>query len=91
MFIGGGQGYVGVNDQEEESNFYRYYEESAVDLLALAYYRYERNLYDLSVECPRILSETLNAQDRARSLEIVTWLFLPGSSIDMAHKSGRLL
>jgi spectinomycin phosphotransferase len=90
MFIGGGQGYVGVNDQEEEAHFYRYYDLSGVDPLAMAYYRYERNLYDLSVECPRIFSETLNAQDRARSLEIVTWLFLPGSSIDMAHKSGRL-
>jgi len=91
MFIGGGQGYVGVDDQEEEAHFYRYYDRSAVDPLAMAYYRYERNLYDLSVECPRIFSRTLNAQDRARSLEIVTWLFLPGSSIDMAHKSGRLL
>ena len=90
MFIGGGQGYVGVNDQEEEAHFYRYYDLSAVDPLAMAYYRYERNLYDLSVECPRIFSRILNAQDRARSLEIVTWLFLPGSSIDMAHKSGRL-
>ena len=91
MFIGGGQGYVGVSDQEEETHFYHYYNPSAVDPLAMAYYRYERNLYDLSVECPRILSTTLNAQDRARSLEIVTWLFLPGSSIDMAHKSGRIL
>jgi spectinomycin phosphotransferase len=90
MFIGGGQGYVGVDDQEEEASFYRYYDRSAVDPLAMAYYRYERNLMDLSVECPRILSRTLNAQDRARSLEIVTWLFLPGSSIEMAHKSGRL-
>ncbi|HSL43993.1 MAG TPA: phosphotransferase [Anaerolineales bacterium] len=90
MFIGGGQGYVGVNDQEEEAHFYRYYNLSAVDPVAMAYYRYERNLYDLSVECPRIFSSTLNAQDRARSLEIVTWLFLPGSSIEMAHKSGRL-
>jgi spectinomycin phosphotransferase len=90
MFIGGGQGYVGINDQEEEAHFYLYYNPSAVDPLAMAYYRYERNLYDLSVECPRIFSRTLNAQDRAHSLEIVTWLFLPGSSIDMAHKSGRL-
>ena len=90
MFIGGGQGYVGVIDREEEAHFYRYYDLSAVDPLAMAYYRYERNLYDLSVECPRILSRTLNVQDRARSLEIVTWLFLPGSSIEMAHKSGRL-
>jgi spectinomycin phosphotransferase len=91
MFIGGGQGYVGVDDQEEEAHFYRYYDRSSVDTLAMAYYRYERNLYDLSVECPRIFSTTLNARDRAQSLEIVTWLFLPGGSIDMAHKAGRLL
>jgi spectinomycin phosphotransferase len=90
MFIGGGQGYVGVNDQEEETHFYHYYDLSAIDPIAMAYYRYERNLYDLSVECPRIFSRTLPARDRAHSLEIVTWLFLPGSSIDMAHKSGRL-
>jgi spectinomycin phosphotransferase len=91
MFIGGGQGYVGVDDQEEEAHFYRYYDRSSVDPIAMAYYRYERNLYDLSVECPRIFSATLNARDRAQSLEIVTWLFLPGGSIDMAHKAGRLL
>jgi spectinomycin phosphotransferase len=90
MFIGGGQGYVGVDDQEEEAHFYRHYDRSAVDPLAMAYYRYERYLCDLSVECERIFSKTLNAQDRARSLEYVTWLFLPGSSIDMAYKSGRL-
>ncbi|MEO5887250.1 MAG: phosphotransferase [Anaerolineales bacterium] len=91
MFIGGGQGYVGINDQEEEMHFYHYYDSSQADPVAMAYYRYERNLYDLSVECPRIFSSTLNAQDRARSLEIVTWLFLPGGSIDMAYKSaGRL-
>ena len=91
MFIGGGQGYVGVNDQEEEAHFYSHYDRSAVDSLAMAYYRYERNLYDLSVECPRIFSRTLNARDRAQSLQIVTWLFGPGGSIDMAHKSGSLL
>ena len=87
MFIGGGQGFVGRTAQEEEKFFYRHYGHSSVNPIAMAYYRCERNLYDLSVECTRIFSSTLDDQDRARSLEIITWLFLPGSSIEMAYKS----
>jgi spectinomycin phosphotransferase len=87
MFVGGGQGYVGVSAEQEEQHFYRYYGAAPVDPLAMAYYRCERNLYDLSVECPRILSSTLNDQDRAMSLQYVTWLFLPGASIDQAYRS----
>ncbi len=89
MFIGGGQGYVGVTAEEEEIYFYRYYGQSPIDPLAMAYYRYERNLYDMSVECTRIFSSTLDDQDRARSLEIITWLFLPNSSIDRAYASDQ--
>lgn len=86
MFIGGGQGYVGVTAQEEEMNFYRYYGQTPIDPVAMAYYRCERNLYDLSVECPRILSSDGGDQDRAKSLEIVSWFFLPGGPIEMAYK-----
>ncbi len=89
MFIGGGQGCVGVTAEEEEIYFYRYYGQSPIDPLAMAYYRYERNLYDMSVECTRIFSSTLGDQDRARSLEIITWLFLPNSSIDRAYASDQ--
>ncbi|MEO8354825.1 MAG: aminoglycoside phosphotransferase family protein, partial [Chloroflexota bacterium] len=89
MFIGGGQGHVGVTAEEEEMHFYRYYGASPIDPLAMAYYRYERNLYDISVECTRIFSSTLGDQDRARSLEIITWLFLPNSSIDRAYASDQ--
>ena len=87
MFIGGGQGYVGCTDQEEEAHFYRNYGETTIDLDAMAYYRCERNIYDLCVESGRIFSSTLSDQDRTQSLEIVTWLFLPGSSIEMAYKA----
>ncbi len=91
MFIGGGQGYMGITAQEEETFFYRHYGSEPIDPLAMAYYRCERNLIDLSVECPRIFSSTLNDQDRAQSLQIITWLFLPGGSIDMAYKSLAML
>lgn len=86
MFIGGGQGFVGRTAQEEML-FYRYYGDSPINHVAMAYYRCDRNLYDLSVECTRIFSSTGSDQDRARSLEIITWLFLPGGSIEMAYKS----
>ena len=87
MFIGGGQGYLGTTDQEEEMHFYRHYGETKIDLDAMAYYRCERNIIDLCVESGRIFTSTLGDQDRAQSLEIVTWLFLPGGSIDMAYKA----
>ena len=87
MFIGGGQGYVGRTAQEEEMLFYRNYGLSLVDPVALAYYRCERNVYDISVECPRIFSSTLGDQERAHSLEILTWLFLTGGSIEMTYKA----
>ena len=91
IFIGGGQGFVGRTAQEEETLFYRNYGRSPIDSIALAYYRCERNLYDLSVECTRIFSGTGSDQDRARSLEIITWLFLPEGSIDMAYKAAHNL
>jgi spectinomycin phosphotransferase len=86
MFIGGGQGYVGITPEEEERYFYQHYGPTQVDSVAMAYYRFERNLYDLSVECPRIFSNTGSDRDRAQSLEIVTWLFLPGGSIELAYQ-----
>jgi spectinomycin phosphotransferase len=87
MFIGGGQGYVGITAEEEERRFYQHYGSLPVDPVSMAYYRFERNLYDLSVECPRIFSSTGSDLDRAQSLEIVTWLFGPGGSIEMAYRS----
>lgn len=89
MFIGSGQGYVNRTSEEEERFFYRSYGEVAIDPLALAYYRYERNITDITVECTRILSDALGAQDRAQSLQILTWLFMPGGSVELAYASDR--
>ena len=87
MFIGGGQGYQGVTAQEEELYFYRNYGPAPIDPVAMAYYRYERNIVDITVEGTRVLTETLGEQERARSLEIITWAFLPDSTVEMAYKS----
>jgi spectinomycin phosphotransferase len=91
MFIGGGQGYVGTTDQDEETRFYHSYGQGTVDPLAMAYYRFERNIVDFSVECERIFSGQVSNADRANSLLIITWLFLPGGSVEMAYKSAALL
>lgn len=90
MFVGGGQGYVGTTDEEEEASFYPAYGQGSVDPLAMAYYRCERNIIDFSVECSRILSSAVSAADRAQSMQIITWLFLPGGSVEMAHKSAKM-
>jgi len=89
MFIGGAQGYVNRTPEEEERLFYRSYGEVVIDPLALAYYRYERNIMDITVECTRILSEALGDQDRAQSQQILTWLFMPGGSVELAYGSDR--
>jgi spectinomycin phosphotransferase len=91
MFIGGGQGYVGTTEHDEEARFYRSYGQGTVDPLAMAYYRFERNIVDFTVECGRILSNQVSDVDRAKSLQIITWLFGPGGSIEMAYKSAALL
>ena len=77
----------GLPLKKKKCYFYRHYGQASIDPVALAYYRCERNLIDLSVECPHIFSSTLSDQDRALSLEIITWLFLPGGSIEMAYKA----
>ena len=91
MFIGGGQGYVGTTAKDEEACFYSAYGQGMVDPLAMAYYRCERNIIDFSVECGRIFSSQVSDADRAKSLLIITWLFGPGGSIEMAYKSAALL
>ncbi len=87
MFIGGGQGYVNVTDAEEEIRFFQSYGAVEIDPVAMAYYRCERNIVEIGVECPRVFSPEVGDQNRQLSYDIVTWLFLPGSSVEMAYKS----
>lgn len=89
MFIGGGQGFMPYIAEREERLFYRGYGPSQLDPIALTYYRYERGITDISVECERILSDRLNTPDRAQALEILQLYFLPGCTIEMAHASDQ--
>lgn len=91
MFIGGGQGFVADSAEDEERQFYEGYGDLQIDPVALAYYRIERAVTDISVEGERILSATLSAQERAQSLEYFKWEWLPGFQIDRAYKADERL
>ena len=91
MFIGGGQGFMPYIAEQEELLFYRGYGQTQLDQMALTYYRYERGITDISVEAGRILSDTLNSQDRAQALEILHYYFLPGCTLEMALKADKRL
>ena len=86
MFIGGEQGFVGRTAQEEETLFYHGYNDMQIDRIALAYYGYERNIIDIAVACDQILSSKPGGQDRAQSLQYLTWYFWPNGAIESALK-----
>jgi spectinomycin phosphotransferase len=89
MFIGGGQGFMPHSAEHEELLFYRGYDQAQRDPIALAYYRYERCITDISVECERIFSSTLGDPDRTQSLQILKWYFLPNGTMERAYSSDR--
>jgi spectinomycin phosphotransferase len=91
MFIGGGQGYIQDKPEEEERLFYRGYKGAAIDPVAMAYYRYERTVMDISVEGERVLSDTLGATERAQSLLYFKWIWEPNFMIDRALAADQVL
>jgi hypothetical protein len=90
MFIGSGEGYKPYIAAQEERLFYQGYGQAQIDPLALAYYRCERVITDLTVECERILSETLGEQDRANAFETLQLYFLPGCTVERALASNGI-
>lgn len=89
MFIGGGQGFVGYTDAQQETLFYRGYGETQINQTALAYYRYERIIDDLAVECQQIFSTTANDADRAREFVYLKSNFEPDGTIEIAYNSDK--
>ena len=86
MFIGDGQGFMGVSAQEEETRFYRGYGAAQVDPIALAYYRFDRNLVDIAVACEQIFASKQGGEDRAQCLQYLKWGFGPGGAVEMAYR-----
>jgi spectinomycin phosphotransferase len=81
MFIGGAQGFVGYDAQEEEALFYHGYGPVALNPRALAYYRYERIIEDIALFCEQLLLSNAGGQDRAQSLRYLVSNFLPDGTI----------
>ena len=87
MFVGGGQFGDRRTAQEEETLFYRGYGQTQIDPVALAYYRYERIIQDIAVECEQIFLTTGGGEDRERAYHYLTSNFLPNNTIEIAYKS----
>jgi spectinomycin phosphotransferase len=84
MYAGGGQFANWRAPHEEESLFYQGYGEVQVQAAALAYYRYERIIEDIGVECEQIFLHTVSGGDRQQALRYLQSNFLPAGVLDIA-------
>jgi spectinomycin phosphotransferase len=90
MFIGGG---IDNNwkSEREEAVFYQGYGKTEINLKALAYYRYERIVQDLTVIGEQLLLTAEGGADRERSYGWFQSNFEPGQTIEIAEKTDSLL
>lgn len=91
QFIGGGQGFIAENAEAEERLFYAGYGDAQIDPAALAYYRFDRAVMDITVEGERVLDLNLTPKERAQSLEYFKWEWLPGFPIERAYRADENL
>lgn len=89
MYIGGGLLASGRLPAEEEALFYRAYGHRPVNHLALAYYRYERIIQDISAYCEQLLLSTDGGSDRQQSLLYLQSNFAPGGTIATAYQADK--
>ena len=89
MFIGGGLGGAGHTPQEEELLFYQGYGLADLDPEALAYYRFERIIQDISEFCDQIFLKNDGAADREQALHYMASIFLPGGVLEIAYQADR--
>jgi spectinomycin phosphotransferase len=89
MFIGGGIGAVWQSPREE-ALFYQGYGPTAIDPMAIAYYRYERIVEDIAAFCEQLLLTDDGGADREQSLRYLMSSFLPGAEMDIAYQSDTL-
>ncbi len=90
MYAGGGQFGSDRTPAEEERLFYRGYGSAPIDPLALTYYRYERIIEDIAVECEQIFSNTVGPDDRAQEYEFFLSNFRPNGVLAIAREADRV-
>jgi spectinomycin phosphotransferase len=89
MFVGGGLFGNRRTPQQEEALFYLGYGQPPIDLIALSYYRYERIIQDIAVECEQIFMADAGDSDREQALLYLQANFLPNNTIEIACKSDK--
>jgi spectinomycin phosphotransferase len=90
MFFGSGM----VGDQlggREERLFYQGYGPAQIDRNALAYYRYERIVQDISEFCKQLLLTFEGGEDREQAYQYFTSSFLPGHVVEVAFETDGLI
>ena len=85
MFIGGGVGGIWNNDREA-TWFYQGYGQTALDLVALSYYRYERIVADIATCAEQIFGMQGSVEERQKALQLSNQ-FLPNNVVDIAHRT----
>jgi spectinomycin phosphotransferase len=89
MYAGGGQFGDARTPDEEERLFYRGYGQTPIDQRALAYYRYERIIDDIAVECEQIFSTTGSGEDREQALRYFMSNFQSTGVLEIAYRSDK--
>jgi spectinomycin phosphotransferase len=89
MYAGGGLLGAWRSPEDEEALFYQGYGPVAVDVVALAYYRYERVIQDVAAYCEQLLLSAEGGADREQSLLYLRSSFQPGGVLEVARRSDR--
>ncbi len=88
MFVGGGL-FGDWNQALEAAWFYQGYGKTEIDPFALAYFRYERIVWDIAAYAEQIFGMQGSVEDREEGLRQLMDQFLPNHVIDIAHRTYR--
>jgi spectinomycin phosphotransferase len=89
MFIGGGIDQIWKSEREE-AVFYKGYGKTEINRTALAYYRYERVIEDLTVIAEQLLSTDEGGADREQAYRWFIRNFEGGGTIAIAERTANL-
>jgi spectinomycin phosphotransferase len=90
MSVGGGL-FGDWNQAREAAWFYAGYGPTAIDTVALAYYRYERIVADIAAYAEQIFGMQGSVEDREAGLRQLRDQFLPNQVVEIAHRTYREL